>query len=99
MVDDPLTVARLVTSKKFKLEEEDGDLYSDTEMDMPGYDPPRSFQDEEIPSFAAAVNQEQLEKDKTAKKTLLQARKVLVDTGKALGLDLCKKKCIERKQS
>ena len=86
-VDDPLTAAKLVKSKKFKLEEEDGDLYSDTEMDMSVYEPPRSFENEVIPSSIAAV---QLEKDKTAKENLLQTHKILVDTGKALGLDLCK---------
>ena len=91
MVDAPLTAAKLVKSAKFKLEEENGDIYSDTEMDMPGYKPPRSFEDEPIPIFAAPVDEEQLEKDKKAKENLLQTHKILVDTEKALGLDLCKK--------
>ena len=49
------------------------------------------FEDEPIPTFAAPVDEEQLEKDKKAKENLLQTHKILVDTGKALGLDLCKK--------
>ena len=91
MVDGPLTATKLAKSAQFKLEEEDGDIYSDTEMDMPGYEPPRSFEDEPIPTFAGPVDEEQLEKDKKAKENLLQTHKILVDTGKALELDLCKK--------
>ena len=62
MVDAPLTAAKLAKSAKFNLEEEDGNIYSDTEMDMPGYEPPRSFEDEPIPTSAAPVDEEQLEK-------------------------------------
>ena len=81
----------MAKSVNFNLEEEDGDIYSDTEMDMPGYEPPRSFEDEPIPTSAAPVDEEQLEKDQKAKENLLQTHKILVDTGKSLGLDLCKK--------
>ena len=91
MVDAPLTAAKLAKSANFNLEEEDGDIYSDTEMDMPGYEPPRSFEDEPIPTSAAPVDEEQLEKDQKAKENLLQTQKILVDTAKSLGLDLCKK--------
>ena len=59
-------------------------------MDMPGYEPPRSFEDRPIPTSAAPVDEEQLEKDQKAKENLLQIHKILVDTGKSLGLDLCK---------
>ena len=48
MVDAPLTAAKLAKSAQFKLEEKDGDIYSDTEMDMPGYEPPRSFEGRSI---------------------------------------------------
>ena len=91
MADTPLTAAPLVKSENFKLDEEDGDLYSDTELDMPGYVPPRCFRDEEMPTSTAEVNQEQVEKTNVAKENLIQAHKVLVDTGKSLGEDLCKK--------
>ena len=72
MVDAPLTAAKLAKSANFNLEEEDGDIYSDTEMDMPGYEPPRSCEDEPIPTSAAPVDEEQLEKDQKAKENLLQ---------------------------
>ena len=91
IVDASLTAAKLAKSANFNLEEEDGDIYSDTEMDMPGYEPPRSFEDESIPTSAAPMDEEQLEKDQKTKENLLQTHKILVDTGKSLGLDLCKK--------
>ena len=87
--ESPLTVAPLRRSKKFILEKEDGDLYSDTEHDMPGYDPPRCLQGE-MSESSANVSPEQARRKKVAKKNLIETHKVLVDAGSALGFDLCK---------
>jgi len=77
-------------SEIFKLEDKDGDLYSDSEYDMPGYNPTKSFNDAEIPRASSTINPEEAKNTLTAKKNLIETHKILVDAGSALGLDLCK---------
>ena len=90
LTEYPLKAKRLVMSESFKLEKEDGDLYSDSEYDMPGYSPPRSFKNKDIPRTSSTLNAEEAERTLTAKKNLIETHKILVDAGAALGLNLCR---------
>ena len=89
MTQLPLEAAPLIMSHNFKLSEEDGDMYSDNEYDMPGYYPPRIFV-MEMPRCRDLVNVKEDEKNMAAKKNLIDAHKMILDAGAALGLDLCK---------